>query len=451
MISLRTPKGTVDLDVEQSLTQDAVIQKITKIFRTHNGTPIDTPTFELRELLLNKYGEDAKLIYNLEDQGGDICSLRYDLTVPFSRYLSMNRVSKMRRYQIGSVFRRDNPSFRTGRLREFVQADFDICGENLPMVHDSEILKIIYDILKEFDLKDRNGNSMNFAIRVNDRRILVGLLEMADVPAELRGTVCSTIDKVDKLPEDELNSEFAAKGLGREQISKISGFMQLKGSNEEILEFLRMKMVNSSPRAIGIEEDASLVALDSFKQAVEELEMLLRYAKGYGVENIKVDLSLARGLDYYTGLIIEACYLDSDVGSVVGGGRYDNLCRSVSNFSVPCVGFSVGVSRISALSKPTKAEFDVFVGSGFGLMLEDRMCILSRMWRLGVRSETFTGKRVNYKSQVEFARKNNFKMAIFTGENELRKGVVGILDIESMAKREIPRSELDSFILNSLN
>lgn len=431
--------------------QEAIIQKITRIFKIHNGTPINTPTFELRELLLNKYGEDAKLIYNLEDQGGDICSLRYDLTVPFSRYLSVNRISKMRRYQIGNVFRRDSPSFRTGRLREFIQADFDICGENLPMVHDSEILKIIYDVLKELDLKDENGVTRDFVIKVNDRRVLMGLLEMAGVPVELRGTVCSTIDKADKLSKDELRAEFFAKGMDGEQISKVDRFMQFRGSNGEILEFLRGMAVSSSLEAMSVRKSDLSGVLDNFNHAVEEMDVLLRYASIYGVGNIKVDLSLARGLDYYTGLIVEASYPNSDVGSVIGGGRYDNLCRSVSKFSVPCVGFSVGVSRIFALSRPVKADFDVFVGSGFGLMLEDRMRILNRMWRLGIRSETFTGRRVNYKAQVEYAKKNKFKMAIFTGENELRDGIVGVLDIGSMEKMEVKRDELDGFILNRFN
>lgn len=441
MLSLRTPKGTVDLDEDQSLTQEIIVQKVTEIFKAHNGMPISTPTFELRELLLNKYGEEAKLIYNLEDQGGDVCSLRYDLTVPFSRYLSMKKISKMRRYQVGNVFRRDNPSFKTGRLREFVQADFDICGEALPMMHDSEILRMIYDILKRLDLRDGNG-SMDFVIKINDRRVLMGLLEIANVPVDLRRTICSTIDKADKLSENELGSEFTAKGLGSEQISKIREFMKFRGSNKDALEFLR-KMASESlcPR------DTPLEASD-FIRAVDELEILLRYVSIYGLENVRVDIGLARGLDYYTGLIVEACYSDSDVGSVIGGGRYDNLCKSVSNFSVPCVGFSVGVSRIFALSQLAKAKFDVFVGSGFGLMLEDRMHILGRMWSLGLRSETFTGKRVNYKSQLEYAKKNNFRVAVFTGEGELNKGVVNVLDIESMEKKVVQRSELDSFILS---
>lgn len=450
MISLRTPKGTLDLSPAQSEVQNKVVEKITKIFKIHNGQPVNTPTFELRDLLLNKYGEDTKLIYNLENQGGDVCSLRYDLTVPFSRYLAVNKISRLRRYQIGNVFRRDNPSFKTGRLREFTQADFDICGEGLPMVHDAEILKMAYDIVKSLDARKRNENftfseeRLKYTIKVNDRRMIMGYLFLAGVPKELSQTACSSIDKLDKLTLEDVHKELSEKGLNEDQISKIDAFISFKGTKRETLDFLGKSLKTYLENAAMPENEI----LKDFSQALTEFESLFKYISIYEVENINFDLSLARGLDYYTGLIFEVCYLDSEVGSVIGGGRYDNLCKSISNFSVPCVGFSVGVSRVCSLCELIPVRNDIFVGSGYGLMLEERLKIQNDLWDLGLRTETFSGKRVNFKEQVEYCKKNNFATVIFTGENEFKNNVLSILDLTTGDKREISRSDLKNYILN---
>ena len=430
MVELRTPKGTVDLNPEQAYTQSQIIEKVQKVFEQHAGVPISTPMFELRNVLTNKYGDDSKLIFNLEDQGGDICSLRYDLTVPFSRYLCMNKVQKIRKYQIGNVFRRDNPSFKTGRLREFIQADFDICGTNLPMVNDAEVIKMIYDILMSFQIPSE------LKIKVNDRRILIGLLKMFNVPVEIQGTVCSTVDKVGKLSRKELEEEFRSKGLNDTQISSIISFMEYKKPNNEIFEYLK---------SFGSTDE-------EFITGIAEMELLFNYLKIYQIPNVIFNLSLARGLDYYTGLIIEAIYDNLDIGSVAGGGRYDNLCQSLSNnsFSVPCVGFSIGVTRMFCLVNTIKPSFDVFVGSAYDLLLEDRLDILNKLWSLGLKCETFNGKRVNYNEQIEYAKKQNYKFAIFTGTNEISKDIYMIIDLRTMEKFEIKRAELADYFLNKI-
>ncbi|KAM0681145.1 hypothetical protein GINT2_000930 [Glugoides intestinalis] len=426
MVNLKTPKGTVDLNPQQSITMDEIVKRVENIYKMHNGLPITTPTFELRGILTNKYGDDSKLIYNLEDQGGDICSLRYDLTVPFTRYLCTNRIQKMRRYQIANVFRRDNPSFKTGRLREFIQADFDICGSNLTMVNDAEILKMVYDILVSFELPH------TFRIKINDRRILNSLLSLCQVPHELQQSACSTIDKFGKLPPQEMNNEFIMKGLSAYSVEKINALiLKRRGNNQETIQFLEK--------------------LDSeeLQAALCEISTLFSYLDIYGVSNIEIDISLARGLDYYTGLIIEATYDDVDVGSVIGGGRYDNLCKGLSEGSlqVPCVGFSVGISRVFSLFKLQSICSDVFVGSGFGLNLEDRMSILKILWKLGLRTETFSGKRVNYADQIEYAKKNNFKLAIFTGDDEIRSNKYVIVYLQTLQKVEVERERLEETLL----
>lgn len=451
MGDLRTPKGTLDHSPAEALVCRRMVEQITRIFERHNAVPIDTPTFELRSVLMNKYGEESKLIYNIEDQGGDICSLRYDLTVPFSRYLAMNRIKKMRRYQIGNVFRRDNPSFRTGRLREFLQADFDICGDNLPMVSDAEVLRVIDEVLASV--------GKEYLIRINDRRIIMGMLDGCGVDRGLHAAVCSTVDKADKCGWEELAAEFRAKGLSDGQVAHVRRYMEAGGSNEDVVEFLEGQCAgggsenasntgpgDSSAAAHSSQKGGWVVlsgaAREGFRNAIDEMKLLLRYAGMYGVRNLRLDLSLARGLDYYTGLIVEAALPGTDVGSVVGGGRYDNLCSSLSGHSVPCVGFSVGVSRLLTQCPPETIGYDVFVGSGYGLLLEERMGILDTLWANGFSAETFTGRRVNFKDQVDYARKNGFRVMVCTGENELRGGVLKIVTVESGEKEEIGAADL---------
>lgn len=430
MPQLRTPKGTFDLNPQETLTTESIISKTRKIFEIHDGVPITTPTFELREILMNKYGDDTKLIYDLEDQGGDICSLRYDLTVPFSRYLCSNNIRKMRRYQIANVFRRDNPSIKTGRRREFIQADFDICGNSLPMVYDAEILKMIYDILRSFELP------YPIKIKVNDKRILIGLLGLSGIPVELRQTICSTIDKVEKLSKTEFEEELRMKGLDDVKIENINKFIiGNKGTNEYVMSKLK-------------EMDD-----EEIKRGVLDMETLFKYLKIYNVTDVVFDLSLARGLDYYTGLIIEAIYEGSEVGSVAGGGRYDNLCDSLSEgkLKTPCVGFSIGVTRIFALTQLKNIEYDVFIGSGYGLNLEDRMMMLTQAWSMGLKSETFSGKRVNYQEQLEYAVENGFKVAIFTGDNEISNGVYFAVDLKTREKIQFEREKLGEFLSVTFN
>lgn len=434
MVDLRTPKGTVDLSPENCLKIEEIIQEIVKVYRLHNAVPIKTPMFELRSILTNKYGEDAKLIYNLEDQGGDICSLRYDLTVPFSRYLSTNRISRMRRYQIGNVFRRDNPSFKTGRLREFTQADLDICGSGPPMVYDAEVLKIIYDILIIIQ-RIITDKKLNFVIKINDRRIIMGVLDFCGVQVAARGSICSTIDKIDKMSRNEIKEELTLKGLSESQIDKLFGITFFDGSNIEKMVLLR-----------GLHFDSPL----EFRTALDEFDLLFSYINSYGIENIKFDLSLARGLEYYTGMIIEAGFLNSEVGSIIGGGRYDNLCKSISTFSVPCVGFSVGITRLYSLCKPAIIENDVLIGSAFGLMIEERIKISSLLWSNNIRAESYPIKRINFKEQLDYAQKNNFRLAVFTGENERENRLLKIYQVKDNNILVIEEKDLLDYVKNFL-
>jgi len=191
--NLKVPKGTRDWDGKDMVIRDKIFQNIVTVFKRHGAQTIDTPVFELKEILSGKYGEDSKLIYDLADQGGELCSLRYDLTVPFARWLAMNpNIQSIKRYHISKVYRRDQPAMTKGRMREFYQCDFDIAGIYDPMIADAEILRITTEILDSLDLG-------TYTIKINHRKILDGLFEVCGVPTEKIRTISSAVDKLDKV------------------------------------------------------------------------------------------------------------------------------------------------------------------------------------------------------------------------------------------------------------
>ncbi|GJQ71251.1 hypothetical protein Trydic_g18530, partial [Trypoxylus dichotomus] len=188
---LKTPKGTRDYTPHQMVIRQRVLEKVVSVFKRHGAESIDTPVFELKEVLMGKYGEDSKLIYDLEDQGGEILCLRYDLTVPFARYLAMNKITNIKRYHIAKVYRRDNPSISRGRYREFYQCDFDIAGAYDPMIPDAECVKIMQEILDSLDIG-------SYTIKLNHRLLLDGMFEACGVPNDKFRSICSAVDKLDK-------------------------------------------------------------------------------------------------------------------------------------------------------------------------------------------------------------------------------------------------------------
>lgn len=191
-ITIKTPKGTKDFLPAEMKLRNHIFDSISNIFKLHGAVTIDTPVFELREILTGKYGEDSKLIYDLSDQGGELCSLRYDLTVPFARFLAQNGVKNIKRYHIGKVYRRDNPSINQGRMREFYQCDFDISGEYDLMIPDSQCLLVVSDALKALGLE-------NFKIKLNHRKLLDGMFQTCGVPDNLVRSISSAVDKLDKV------------------------------------------------------------------------------------------------------------------------------------------------------------------------------------------------------------------------------------------------------------
>jgi len=242
---LKTAKGTRDYEPSQTTIREKVFKNITDIFKLHGAETIETPVFELKEVLTGKYGEDSKLIYDLADQGGEILALRYDLTVPFARYCAMNKVTNIKRYHIAKVYRRDNPSIARGRLREFYQCDFDIAGNYDAMLPDAECVKIVDQILTSMDVG-------KFQIKVNHRMILDGIFEVCGVPSSMFRTICSAVDKLDKSPWEEVKREMVEeKGLEEAAADRIGEYVRMAGGLQlidqlmesdltQVLSFLQM-------------------------------------------------------------------------------------------------------------------------------------------------------------------------------------------------------------------
>ena len=334
--------------------RDRIFNTITTVFKRHGAVTIDTPVFELRQILAGKYGEDSKLIYDLSDQGGEICSLRYDLTVPFARWLAMNpQIQNIKRYHIAKVYRRDQPAMTKGRMREFYQCDFDIAGAYDRMVPDAEIIRIVCEIFGERGLAWSSAKGGGFTIKLNHRAVLDGVFQVCGVPPEKIRSISSAVDKLDKSPWEEVRKEMVEeKGLTEEVADKIWEFVQRKGG-KDVLEELR--------------KDEKAMANESLAKGLEDMELLFGYLEAFGVlERIEFNLSLARGLDYYTGVIYEVVTegsappstlghkgpkaakktkeFDEDrsndptvgVGSVAAGGRYDELVGMFSGTDPMC-------------------------------------------------------------------------------------------------------------------
>nr|CAH7738755.1 unnamed protein product [Callosobruchus chinensis] len=242
--TLKTPKGTRDFSPQQMALRNAVLGKIISVFKKHGAETIDTPVFELKEVLTGKYGEDSKLIYDLKDQGGEILSLRYDLTVPFARYLAMNKITNIKRYHIAKVYRRDNPSISRGRYREFYQCDFDIAGAYDPMIPDAECVRIVFEILNVLEMS-------SFVIKLNHRKLLDGMFEACGVPATSFRAICSAVDKLDKSPWDEVRKEMIEeKGLSEETADKIGEYVRLNGKADLVEKLLADEKLSKNKSAV---------------------------------------------------------------------------------------------------------------------------------------------------------------------------------------------------------
>ncbi|XP_074958435.1 histidine--tRNA ligase, cytoplasmic-like isoform X2 [Phalacrocorax aristotelis] len=441
-LALKTPKGTRDHPPAHVALRDHLLAAVVACFKRHGAAAIDTPVLELRETLMGKYGEDTKLIYELQDQGGELLALRYDLTVPFARYLAMNKITNMKRYHVAKVYRRDSPATTRGRYREFYQCDFDIAGQCDPMIPDAECLKIVHEILSDLQLGD-------FLIKVNDRRILNGVFAICGVPESKFITTCSTVDKLDKVPWEEVKSEMVEeKGLSPEAADYIGEYVQLHGGLDLVERLLQDPKLSQNKLA---------------KEGLGDMKLLFEYLTLFGITGqISFDLSLARGLDYYTGVIFEAVLLQQEndhveepvsVGSVAGGGRYDGLVGMFDpkGRKVPCVGVSIGIERIfSILEQRVKAsgekvrttETQVLVATPQKHLLAARLKLISELWDAGIKAEMLYKKDPKLLKQLQYCEDTGIPLAAIVGEQELTDGVVKLRDVARREEVDIPREKL---------
>jgi histidyl-tRNA synthetase len=467
---IKNPKGTRDwYDEDVDILED-ILAQISTVFRKHGGKKLDTPVFERSEVLKGKYGEDSKLIYDLQDQGGELLSLRYDLTVPFARWLAMNpNIKNYKRFAISKVYRRDQPAIAKGRMREFYQCDIDFAGASDPMIADSEIIAIIVEVFEALQWQGR------YTVKLNDRRILDGMFETCGVPADKIRTISSAVDKLDKAPWSEVRTEMVeTKGLDPAVADKIETYVVHKGGRD-LLERLQ--------------KDEALMANAKARQGVEEMGQLFDYLEAWGaLDKVSFDLSLARGLDYYTGVIYEvvtegsapataaapngdgpsaqkqgkkdkkALAEDEDrsndpsvgIGSVAAGGRYDNLVeRFRPNADLPCVGISFGVDRIYSITKARLAKGekfsyisshspDVYVMSFGAEMTVPRIQVMRLLLDKGLKVEFLYKKKPKPQNQFKGADNCGAPLAVILGDEEQKNGQVRIkrLGVKDDADRE---------------
>jgi len=440
----KIPKGTRDFTPEQMRVREQAFAVIRRVFKRHGAVEIDTPVFELREVLMGKYGEDSKLIYDLSDQGGELLSLRYDLTVPFARFLAMNSVGNIKRFHISKVYRRDNPQLAKGRYREFYQCDFDVAGSFLPMVPDAEVITVACEILSELPIGA-------FMVKLNHRGILDAVFEISGVPAEKFRTICSAVDKLDKASWSEVRLEMVEeKGLDPDVADRIGQFVLHHGEPIALWEKL------TTEQCFGAHERANT--------ALREMKILFDYLKAMNsLKYVHFDLSLARGLDYYTGVIYEVVLVDGgssgvSVGSIAAGGRYDNLVGmfSTSGQQTPCVGVSIGIERVFAIMERKAVDMgllksayvQVFVASiGTGLV-PDRMRVCKLLWEANISAEYSHQENPKFKKQLDETLERGIPYMIVFGEEELKNGTVKVKDMREHAEEEVPLEAMVTTLLS---
>ena len=415
----RTLSGFMELLPAPQQQMERIMEILRKTYSLYGFTPLDTPVIESSEVLLAKAGgETEKQIYRFQKGDSDL-SLRFDLTVPLAKYVALhyNELSfPFRRYQIGKVYRGERA--QRGRFREFYQADIDIIGDGkLDITNEAEIPSIIYQTFTSLGLT-------RFQIRVNNRKILNGFYAMLGL-TEQSGDIMRTVDKLDKIGAGKVRTCLTEDvGLTAEQADEIMQFISITGSNRQVLDALA-----------GYQGRHEL-----FDQGLDELNTVTRYLSAFGVpeENFAVDLTIARGLDYYTGTVYETTLLDHpEIGSVCSGGRYDNLAAYYTDRQLPGVGISIGLTRLfyvlgeQGLLNPQlpTAPADVLI-LPMTQDLTPAIRLATRLRSAGVRTQLYTEQK-KLKAKMNYADKLGVPYVVFLGDDEIAAGLVACKDMTS--------------------
>ena len=415
----RTLSGFMELLPQPQQQMERMMEILRQTYSLYGFTPLDTPVIEASEVLLAKGGgETEKQIYRFQKGDADL-ALRFDLTVPLAKYVALHGGElsfPFRRYQIGKVYRGERA--QRGRFREFYQADIDVIGDGkLDITNEAEIPSIIYQTFTRLGLR-------RFQIRVNNRKILNGFYAMLGL-TEQSGDIMRTVDKLDKIGADKVRQLLLSDcGLTDAQAEEILKFIAITGENRQVL------------AALGGYTGRS----DLFDQGLSELNTVVKYLADFGVpeENFAVDLTIARGLDYYTGTVYETTLLDHpEIGSVCSGGRYDNLAEYYTDRQLPGVGISIGLTRLFYVlgeqgmlnpDLPT-APADVLVIP----MTEDLAPAISLSTKLraaGIRNQLYTEQK-KFKAKMSYADRLGVPYVIFLGDDEIAAGLVACKDMAS--------------------
>ncbi len=449
------PKGTRDFGPSVMVRRSYIFNTIRTVFRLYGYQPVETPAMENLSTLTGKYGDEGdRLLFRVLNSGdfrsklsdqalidssaAELSSmiaekgLRYDLTVPFARYVVQHRNEinfPFKRYQIQPVWRADRP--QKGRYREFYQCDVDVIGDD-SLFNEYELIKIIDDVFSRLSVSNR--------IKLNNRKILAGIAESVGQKDKITD-ITVAIDKIDKTGIDNVNREMAEKGLSADSINRLQPVLFLEGPAEVKLDELEKILAGSETGMKGL----------------KEMRLLMDYLRDETLSSeLDFDLTLARGLDYYTGAIIEVKSLDTEIGSICGGGRYDNLTGIFGMEGVSGVGVSFGADRIyDVMSRldlfPLHTEQDtkvLFINFG---EKEERYCmpLLDSLRKAGIASELFPSP-VKIKKQMAYANNRNIPWVVIAGEEETESGKVAVRDMSSGKQHLINKDKLIGF-LNDLS
>ena len=441
IITPRTLSGFMELAPKDQILFEKVKQKLEETYQMFGFFPIDTPVLEHSNILLAKAGgETEKQIYRF-NKGDTDMTMRFDLTVPLAKYVAKNAgelTFPFKRYQIGKVYRGERA--QQGRFREFYQADIDIIGdENLSIANDAEVPSIMYRVFTGLGLSD-------FTIRINNRKILNGLFAMLGL-SDIATDVMRIIDKIDKIGKDNVEAELVDLGVSKDAADTILELLTFKGTNEEVLDRLKTFAGKNE-------------MLDS---GVSELCEVIYYIDKFGVPagNYRVDLSIARGLDYYTGTVYETTFnRHPEIGSICSGGRYDNLAEYYTKKKLPGVGMSIGLTRLFYILN----EFDYLnrdldtVADLLIIPMTDDMAsaveISGVMREAGIRTQIYLEKK-KFKHKIGYADKLGIPYAMFLGEDEINGNVVTIKNMtaaegDTDKQVTVPVNEAVEFIKSRL-
>jgi histidyl-tRNA synthetase len=435
-IEPRTLKGFRDMTPEMMLPREGIISTAKGVYESFGFSPIDTPALEYTEILLGKGGaETDKQLYRFKDNGGRDVALRFDLTIPFARFAAQHIGTlgmPFKRYHVGPVWRAEKP--QRGRYREFVQCDFDTIG-TASIVADTESALVIHDLFVALGFE-------RFSVRINNRKVLSGVLERLDLVDQAEN-VLRALDKLSKVGPEKVSAEMmATAGCNEAQVAEILALAAINGDNDSVLTALEPLVSDSESGRLGLRE------LGEVLEGVQ--------AAGVAEGRVRLDLSIARGLDYYTGTVFET-FLDEleDIGSCCSGGRYDDLASLYTKQAMPGVGASLGVDRLLAameelgMLEGRSASAPVFLVFFDGERASDYVALAARLRAAGVAVELYPEPR-KLGAQLKYADRRGHRLAIIVGPDEWEAGRCQLKDLDAKTSEEVDLDDLASVCLRRL-